>query len=567
MTPSIDAVDVLVWGGGTGGVAAAIQAARGGATTLLLTPGSWLGGMVSAAGVCCPDGNELTPWQTGLWGALLRELERREPEGLDHNWVSCFGYRPTTAEAILQDWVQSEPKLLWWPCCRLLAVERHGSLITAVRAEVAGEQRRVCCQVVIDGSDRGDLLPLADAPFRLGWESQEQWGEPSAPGQQRLDSEPFFREQPVQSPTWVVMGQLQSERLATDPTRGIDPQGRPRLAAPFEQACQNFGLERTITYGRLPGGLVMLNWPLHGNDWHRGLERAFCGDPRQEAELYREMQEHSLRFAQALEDATGGWLQLGEAFPAESGSPAPWLAAMPYWREGRRMVGRTTLTELNLLPIAPGASMAPMPVDERGWSESVAVGNYVNDHHYPGEDWPLAPKACRWGGRWTGTPFCIPYGCLQSAAVDNLLSADKAISTSHMANGATRLQPLVLNVGQATGAAAALAVQSGLTPPQVAVWDVQRSLLLDARAPAAVSPDWHTAWHHPSWQDRQLALLNRVGIGGSERSDADGEVVCHTGRLLPTHHQFLHSEGTLEPLPDHSYHLTQSDGTQVPVIT
>ena len=54
-------VDVVVWGGGTGGVAAALQAARGGADTLLLTPGAWLGGMVSAAGVCCPDGNELSP--------------------------------------------------------------------------------------------------------------------------------------------------------------------------------------------------------------------------------------------------------------------------------------------------------------------------------------------------------------------------------------------------------------------------------------------------------------------------------------------------------------------------
>ena len=90
---------VVVWGGGTGGVAAALQAARGGADTLLLTPGPWLGGMVSAAGVCCPDGNELTPWQTGLWGAFLRELQRREPEGLDQNWVSCFGYAPATAEA------------------------------------------------------------------------------------------------------------------------------------------------------------------------------------------------------------------------------------------------------------------------------------------------------------------------------------------------------------------------------------------------------------------------------------------------------------------------------------
>ncbi|TCD58454.1 glucose-inhibited division protein A [Synechococcus sp. BS56D] len=523
MSASLDTFDVLVWGGGTGGAAAAIQSARGGASTLLLTPGSWLGGMVSAAGVCCPDGNELTPWQTGLWGAFLRELERREPDGLDHNWVSCFGYRPTTAEQILQDWVAAEPKLLWWPRCRLLEVERQHSLITAVRVDVDGEQRRVGCHVVIDGSDRGDLLPLAEAPFRLGWEAQEQWGEPSAPSRQRLATEPFFQEQPVQSPTWVVMGQLQNAHLQADPARGIDPDGCPKLPASFERACEAFGLERTLTYGRLPGGLVMLNWPLHGNDWHWGLDRAFGGDPQQEAELYAEMQGHSLRFAEALKEVSGGWLQLGHAFPADSGSPAPWLASMPYWREGRRMVGRSMVIEQDLLPLGEGASCAPLPRDAVGALQSIAVGNYANDHHYPGPDWPLAPKSCRWGGRWTGTPFCIPYGALVSAEIDNLLAADKAISTSHMANGATRLQPLVLNVGQAAGAAAALSVASLLPPVELSVRQLQTVLLDDPVAPSAVVPLWTTPWHHPQWRERQEQALAEDcdwSRGGQDHLDA-----------------------------------------------
>ena len=51
---NVDSTDVVVWGGGTGGVAAAIQASRSGARTLLLTPGTWLGGMVSAAGCVAP---------------------------------------------------------------------------------------------------------------------------------------------------------------------------------------------------------------------------------------------------------------------------------------------------------------------------------------------------------------------------------------------------------------------------------------------------------------------------------------------------------------------------------
>jgi hypothetical protein len=527
MTPSIDAVDVLVWGGGTGGAAAAIQAARGGATTLLLTPGSWLGGMVSAAGVCCPDGNELTPWQTGLWGAFLRELERREPEGLDHNWVSCFGYRPTTAEQILQDWVRAESKLLWWPDCRLLAVEREGSLITAVRVEHAGEQRRVRCQVVIDGSDRGDLLPLSEAPFRLGWEPQEQWGEPSAPSQERLNTEAFFREQPVQSPTWVVMGQLQSDA----PAPGLPE--KPRCPAPFEQACDAFGLERTITYGRLPGGLVMLNWPLHGNDWHWGLQRAFSTDPREESELYEEMQAHSLRFAEVLQQASEGWLQLGEAFPQESGSSAPWLAAMPYWREGRRMVGREIMIEQDLLPQSDGSWTAPVPVNDAGELQSIAIGNYANDHHYPGPDWPLAPKSLRWGGRWCGTPFCVPFGALVSAQINNLLAADKAFSTSHMANGATRLQPLILNVGQAAGAAAALAIELHREPGAIPARDVQAALRNDKRAPAAVIPRWDDA--HASSSPSPTSADKGVRLRGVVETTLNGsfKLVCENGDIWP----------------------------------
>ena len=163
-------VPVVVWGGGSGGVAAAVQAARSGAETLLLTPGPWLGGMVSAAGVCCPDGNELSPWQTGLWGAFLRALAAETPGGLDHNWVSCFGYRPDTAEAILRNWVARESRLNWWPLARLEAVERRGDHLTALAVHWRGEDWRLEPTIVIDGSDRGDLYPLADVPHRLGWE-------------------------------------------------------------------------------------------------------------------------------------------------------------------------------------------------------------------------------------------------------------------------------------------------------------------------------------------------------------------------------------------------------------
>jgi glycine/D-amino acid oxidase-like deaminating enzyme len=86
--------EVLVVGGGTGGTAAALQAARRGAQVTLVSEFGWLGGMLTSAGVAAPDGNELLAWQTGIWGEFLRELTVRQPGGLDNGWVSFFTYDP-----------------------------------------------------------------------------------------------------------------------------------------------------------------------------------------------------------------------------------------------------------------------------------------------------------------------------------------------------------------------------------------------------------------------------------------------------------------------------------------
>lgn len=568
---SVEQVDVLVWGGGSGGVAAALQAARAGARTLLLTPGGWLGGMVSAAGVCAPDGNELTPWQSGLWGALLRALAEAEPGGLDHNWVSCFGYRPASAERILRRWLDAEPLLQWWPGCRLEEVRLQGERITAVTVQPVDGQACRCVQarIVIDGSDRGELIGRSGAPFRLGWEAHELWQEPSAPPAQRLESEAFFQQQPVQSPTWVVLAQWnRNQPLPVDP---------PELGAPFGQATEAFGLERTLSYGRLPGDVLMLNWPLHGNDWHEGLQRAF-GDDLQtgaglaEAELFAGMREHSLTFLRELQGASGGAVTPAAVFPTAEQSLAgelqggEALALMPYWREGRRLVGRSLVVEQDLLPLGPGACIAPLPLDHEGGCGAIAVGNYANDHHYPGGDWPLAAKSCRWGGRWSGTPFTIPYGALVSAGVVNLLAADKCLSVSHMANGATRLQPLVLNIGQAAGLAAALCVRLGLDPAELPLRQLQDALIADPKAPAGPLPLWDTPWHHPAWAQRQRQALDDPG-----RLDRHGQLADGAGGLMDPHQAPAERgerlwQGELRPEGDGGYSLLV-DGRSWPLIT
>ena len=549
--------DVVVWGGGCGGVAAALQSARSGAETTLLTPGPWLGGMVSSAGVCAPDGHELSCWQTGLWGAFLRQLELEEPTGLDHNWVSCFGYRPQTAEQILQRWVAAEPKLEWRANCKLEQVHCRQGHIHSVQILKSDGVETVAAEVFIDGSDLGDLLAQTSAPFRWGWEAKELWDEPSAPEQSRLENETFFQRQPVQSPTWVVMGQLHGE-LAQQHLNAI-----PR--APFQRSTANFGLEKTVTYGRLPAGLVMLNWPLKGNDWHNGLGRAISADTQEREDLAHEMQRHSKDFLAALSECSGGWIAPGNAFPGED----PSLALMPYWRESRRLIGRTTVTERDLLPISTGALRGPLPINAKGRCTSIAVGTYANDHHYPGEDWPLAPKSVRWGGRWSGTPFCIPFDALICDSVANLVMAEKGVSVSHMANGATRLQPLILNLGQVAGLAAALAVRQGCAIGDLAVDEIQSALIEEPQAPAAVLPIWDWPHWHPHWAEAQ-----KQGLAQPEQLDAWAEFAGRPSRDLkqpglnqaPNQRHEIALNGVLTGNAEEGYELKSADESW-PLIT
>jgi len=465
-------VPVLVLGGGTGGLAAALQCARSGTDCLLVTPGPWLGGMLCSSGVSAPDGNELSAWQTGLWGALLRELRHRIPEGLDHNWVSCFGFQPAQAEAVLQAWVSQASQLQWLPNLVLKELRRRGDRLESALFNDGDHSLEVNFELLVDGTELGESLPLADLPYRLGWEAQELWQEPSAPSQARLSSEAFFLEQPVQSPTWVVLGQWQG---------------------PWDHQLAPASLARCLSYGRLPGDLVMLNWPLNGNDWHNDPGAAFSPDPSRRLRQQQGMQAHSLNYLERLSQESGGRLGPALAFPGDR-----CLALQAYWRESRRLIGCSTVLEQDLLPGSHNG-------DQR--RESIAVGNYPNDHHYPGNDWPLAPKSQPWGGRWSGTPFCIPFGALHGPQALNLLMADKGISVSHMANGATRLGPLVLNVGQAAGLAAALCQQKSLLPGQLPVAELQAALLADPLAPSGPAPLIDLPWHDPRWRQAQQRWL------------------------------------------------------------
>jgi hypothetical protein len=99
------------------------------------------------------------------------------------------------------------------------------------------------------------------------------------------------------------------------------------------------------------------------------------------------------------------------------------------------------------------------------------VGDYPIDHHHdkypnaPEIDFPKVPS------------FSIPFGALIPKEIPGLIVADKPISVSNIVNGSTRLQPAVLQIGQAAGTIGALAVLRKKQPAEVNIREVQQTLL------------------------------------------------------------------------------------------
>jgi hypothetical protein len=106
-------------------------------------------------------------------------------------------------------------------------------------------------------------------------------------------------------------------------------------------------------------------------------------------------------------------------------------------------------------------------------------------------------------------PFQIPFEVFIPETIDGFGPAEKNISQSRRANGATRMQPSTMLTGQAAGAIAATAVRYGRPPRAVDPKQVQ-SALLDAGC--TLIQRWHSdvPWRTPIWKATQLLALYQV---------------------------------------------------------
>jgi hypothetical protein len=101
--------------------------------------------------------------------------------------------------------------------------------------------------------------------------------------------------------------------------------------------------------------------------------------------------------------------------------------------------------------------------------DSICLSGYTIDIHYNNQKGTLFKKLDK--------PFGVPYGCMVSPEVRNLMFAGRCISVDDHVVGSTRVMACCMAMGQAAGIAAAMALEAGIIPAQVDVAELRRRLL------------------------------------------------------------------------------------------
>jgi hypothetical protein len=462
----------------------------------------WLGGMLTAAAVSATDGNHLLP--SGLWGEFRDSLYARYggPGPLVTGWVSNTHFEPWIGAEILANMVAAEPRIQVKHGFRVTAVHSaEGRVTGATFINDQGRVLRISADLTIAADEYGDAVRLSGARNRYGFEARAEFGDSMAP-------ETAFPH--VQDLTYVAI--LKDYGPGIDRTLPAPPGYDPAL---FNHTCKelssdpdrnvvNCGPEsgksmHMLNYARLPGDHYLINWPIHGNDMYVNFVE-MTHEQRQVA--FEQAKNFTRAWIHHIQKERG-YTNLGLVegrFPTADNFPP-----MPYIRESRRIYGVETMTVLDVKD--PYANPA-RPLYQQG----IAVGDYPLDLHHERKpdslhvsvttaDLPKVPS------------YSVPYGALIPETLNGFIAADKHISTTHVVNGSTRLQPVVMGIGQAAGAAAALSVLENTQPRDLNVRHLQQTLL-DHRA-------WLLPFADITPNDADFQAIQRVAVAGWMRGTGE----------------------------------------------
>ncbi len=504
--------EIAVIGGGLGGVAAALGALRMGRKVIMTEETEWVGGQLTSQAVP-PDEH---PWieETGCTASYrqlregirdyyrqyypLKEKYRKQVHFNPGNgYVSRLCHEPRVALAVLEGFLapyRTSGQLTLLLNTHPIAAETDGDKVTSVTVKDShsGDETVITASYILDATELGDLLELANVEHVIGSESQSQTNEMHAlegdpdpldqqavtwcfavdylPGEDHTIAKPedyeLYRDTeydfwPAPQLSWVD----------TDP-----PTMQPRTLRIFEPEnprWQRWRYRRILDKSYYPDGLFpsdisLINWPQH--DYWQGPLLGVSAEERAKNEQGAKNLSLSLMYWMQTEapNHEGGQGYPGLRLRGDVTGTDHGLAMAIYIRESRRIKAEFTILEEHV-----GVAQRGDLVGAEIFPDTVGIGNYRIDLHpsTAGRSYIDIPS-------W---PAQLPLGSMIPVRVENLIPANKNIGTTHITNGCYRLHPMEWNIGETAGILAAHCLEHGFTPREVRndetrLYDFQRLL-------------------------------------------------------------------------------------------
>jgi hypothetical protein len=521
---------VLIVGGGTGGVAAALALAGRGISCVMTEPTDWVGGQLTSQAVP-PDENRWIEGREGIQSAtqsylnyrssvrdwyrhnrrLKPAFNRRADLNPGNGWVSRLCHEPAVGHAVLQEMLA--PFLVSGRITLMLETEPVAVEISAdrVRAVIVRDARSdsqvsIEADYVLDATEMGDLLQLGNIEHFAGAEHADVHGE--------LHGRPDKTDpDDVQAISWCfALEHLPGEDHTIEKPKSYEfwRDFTPPLSPPWPGKL----LSWTVLGGddHTPRTFRWLPWPAEpeANEWEmwryrRIVDRSIYEEGHelpdvalinmvqmdyflkssltlsepQRQEVFSQSRDLALCFLYWMQkdaprfdgsDRTGypGLKLRGQELGTADG-----FAKYPYIREARRLDALTIVSEKHV-GMAQRRAMGVVRREDPPWGsaecfqDSVGIGHYRLDLH--------PSSAMRNSIYVEAAPFRIPLGSLIPKRVTNLIAAGKCLGVTHITNGCYRLHPVEWNIGESAGHLAAHCITEDVAPRQV--WESRAQLRL-----------------------------------------------------------------------------------------
>jgi hypothetical protein len=507
--------DVIVYGGTSGGVIAAVQAARMGKAVVLVEPTRHLGGMTSGGLGATDFGDEKAI------GGVSREFYRRVRDYYQEpsHWLYetpqqyakrthyvladvMYGFEPHVAESVYNQMLAAaKVKVVLGQRLDLKdGVKKEGARIISIRMEsgtVFGGR------VFIDASYEGDLLAKAGVGYTVGREANAQYGEQlngievklSVSHQFTLPVDPYVK---PGDPGSGLVPNIHSGSPGTDGEADTRQQAynyrlcttnEPAILVPFPKPADYDEREFELLLRWYEAGFKGVPWGPAGmpnkktdtnnsgafstdyigmnNDYpeadYAAREKIIATHIRYTLGLLWTLANHP-RVPQKIRDGVSKWGLAKDEFADNNNWPY-----QLYVREARRMVGEYVMTEADIQ-------------GRRKPEDPIGLGSYGMDSHNTQRYVDAAGHARNEGDVQVhgSPPYGISYRSLvpKSADCTNLL-VPICMSATHMAYGSIRMEPVYMIMGQACGTAAAQAIDDNIDVQKVSYARLRERLLAD----------------------------------------------------------------------------------------